>query len=49
MSARNPRGGRADGGDPAQIALQVSAWLGEAASDAFDAADPKATADKRIE
>ena len=29
--------------------LEVSAWLSEAASDAFDAADPKATADKRIE
>jgi hypothetical protein len=29
--------------------LEVSAWLGEAASDAFDAADPKATADKGIE
>ena len=29
--------------------LEVSAWLGEAASDAFDSADPKATADKGIE
>jgi len=29
--------------------LEVSAWLGKAASDTFDAADPKATADKGIE